>query len=83
MVEPDGNTTTWSAVEDIFADKADGADAAASDAKFVSSGNKLVTAKDGGADKSEFVGWTLADCKRTTYLIFKFKYSRIYLLTCT
>jgi hypothetical protein len=61
--EPDGNTTTWSSVEDIFADKADGADAAASDAKFVSSGNKLVTAKDGGADKSEFVGWTLADAK--------------------
>jgi hypothetical protein len=61
--QPDGNTTTWSAVEDIFADKADGADAAASDAKFVSSGNKLVTAKDGGADKSEFIGWTLADSK--------------------
>lgn len=61
--EPDGNTTTWSSVEDIFADKADGADAAASDAKFVSSGNKLVTAKDGGADKSEFTGWTLADAK--------------------
>ena len=60
---PDGSTTTWSAVEDIFADKADGADAAASDAKFVSSGNKLVTAKDGGADKSEFIGWTLADAK--------------------
>ena len=61
--EPDGNTTTWSSLEDIFADKADGADAAASDAKFVSSGNKLVTAKDGGADKSEFIGWTLADAK--------------------
>ena len=61
--QPDGNTTTWSAVEDIFADKADGADAAASDVKFVSSGNKLVTAKDGGADKSEFIGWTLADSK--------------------
>jgi len=61
--EPDGNTTTWSAVEDIFADKADGADKAASDAKFVASGNALVTAKDGGANKSEFVGWTLADAK--------------------
>ena len=61
--EPDGNTTTWSAVEDIFADKADGADKAASDAKFVASGNALVTAKDGGANKSEFTGWTLADNK--------------------
>jgi hypothetical protein len=61
--QPDGSTTTWSAVEDIFADKADNADAAASDAKFISSGNKLVTAKDGGADKSEFTAWTLADSR--------------------
>jgi hypothetical protein len=61
--QPEGNTTTWSAVEDIFADKADGANADASDVKFISSGNKLVISKDGGADKSEFTAWTLADSR--------------------
>ncbi len=59
--EPDGGTTTWSMVEDIFADKSDAGDAAAADAKFAGDGNALVTTKDGGADVSEFTGWSLAD----------------------
>ena len=61
--EPDGGTTTWSMVEDIFADKSDNGDAAAADTKFAGDGNSLVTTKDGGADKSEFIGWSLADAK--------------------
>lgn len=61
--EPDGGTTMWSMVQDIFADKSDAGDAAAADAKFAGDGNALVTAKDGGADKSEFTGWSLADAK--------------------
>ena len=61
--EPDGGTTTWSMVEDIFADKSDAGDAAAADTKFAGDSNALVTAKEGGADASEFTGWTLADAK--------------------
>jgi hypothetical protein len=61
--EPDGGTTTWSMVEDIFADKSDAGDASAADTKFAGDGNALVTSKDGGADKSEFTGWSLADAK--------------------
>ncbi|MFT4996354.1 MAG: hypothetical protein ACI9BJ_000852, partial [Flavobacteriales bacterium] len=60
---PDGGTTTWSMVTDIFADKAPAGDATAADEKFAGDGNALVTAKEGGADKSEFVGWSLADAK--------------------
>jgi hypothetical protein len=58
--EPTGNTVTWSAVEDIFADKSDNGDAAAADTKFAGE-NSLVTTKTGGADKSEFTGWSMAD----------------------
>ena len=58
--EPTGNTVTWSAVEDIFADKSDNGDAAAADTKFAGE-NNLVTTKTGGADKSEFTGWSMAD----------------------
>lgn len=60
---PDGGTTTWSMVTDIFTDKAPAGDATAADEKFAGDGNALVTAKEGGADKSEFVGWSLADAK--------------------
>jgi hypothetical protein len=60
---PDGGTTTWSLVTDIFVDKSDSGDAAAADAKFTAEGNLLVTVKNGGADKSEFTGWSLADAK--------------------
>ncbi len=59
--EPTGNTVTWSMVEDIFADKSENGDEAASDAKFTEDSNSLVTTKDGGADVSEFTGWSLAD----------------------
>jgi hypothetical protein len=59
--EPDGGTTTWSMVTDIFTDTS--GDAAAADTKFAGDGNALVTAKDGGADKAEFTGWSLADAK--------------------
>lgn len=59
--EPTDNTVTWSMVEDIFADKSENGDAAAADAKFAGDGNALVTDKDGGADVSEFTGWSLAD----------------------
>ncbi len=59
--EPTGNTVTWSMVEDIFADKSENGDEAASDAKFTGDSNSLVTTKDGGADVSEFTGWSLAD----------------------
>ena len=61
--EPDGNTTTWANVTDLFADKSASGDAAAADTKFESSGNALVTSKTNGADKSEFAGWTLADAE--------------------
>ena len=61
--EPDGGTTTWALVTDIFADKAPAGDAAAADTKFAANGNALVTAKTGGANKSEFTGWSLADAK--------------------
>lgn len=61
--EPDGGTTTWSMVTDIFADKSDAGDAAAADTKFAGAGNALVTTTTGGADKSEFTGWSLADAK--------------------
>jgi hypothetical protein len=60
---PDGGTTTWALVTDIFADKAPAGDATAADIKFAANGNALVTAKNGGADKSEFTGWSLADAK--------------------
>jgi len=60
---PDGGTTTWAIVTDIFADKAPAGDAAAADIKFSGAGNALVTAKVNGADKSEFIGWSLADAK--------------------
>lgn len=59
--EPTGSTVTWSMITDIFADKSDNGDAAASDAKFVANSNALVTAKAGGADVSELKGWTIAD----------------------
>ena len=61
--EPDGGTTTWALVTDVFADKAPAGDADAADIKFAANGNALVTAKNGGADKSEFTGWSLADAK--------------------
>ena len=61
--EPDGGTTTWALVTDIFADKAPAGDAAAADIKFAANGNALVTTKTGGANKSEFTGWSLADAK--------------------
>ena len=61
--EPDGGTTTWAEVTDIFADKSPAGDAAAADTKFAANGNALVTAKTGGANKSEFTGWSLADAK--------------------
>ncbi|MGB0850806.1 MAG: hypothetical protein ACPGTP_06135, partial [Bacteroidia bacterium] len=61
--EPKGGTTTWSKVTDIFADKSDAGDAAAADIKFAGAGNTLVTTKTGGADASEFSGWSLADAK--------------------
>ena len=60
---PDGGTTTWALVTDVFADKAPAGDADAADIKFAANGNALVTAKNGGADKSEFTGWSLADAK--------------------
>ena len=60
---PDGGITTWALVTDIFADKSDSGDAAAADTKFAAEGNALVTVKNGGADKSEFTGWSLADAK--------------------
>lgn len=59
----DGGTATWSTVEEVFADNSENGDAAAADTKFAGDGNSLVTAKDGGADKSEFTGWTLADAQ--------------------
>jgi len=61
--EPDGGTATWAEVTDIFADKSPAGDAAAADTKFAANGNALVTAKTGGANKSEFTGWSLADAK--------------------
>ena len=47
----------------IFLSDAPAGDATAADEKFAGDGNALVTAKEGGADKSEFVGWSLADAK--------------------
>ena len=44
----------------LFADKSGTSSSSAVD-KFLSSNNTLVTAKANGADKNEFVGWTLAD----------------------
>ncbi|MDG2454977.1 MAG: hypothetical protein P8N47_04130 [Bacteroidia bacterium] len=60
---PDGSTTVWPALTDLFADKSDTKNTETADAKFANDGNALVTAKDGGADQSEFVGWTLADAE--------------------
>jgi hypothetical protein len=50
-------------ITDLFADKSDAGDALAADVKFEANSNTLVTAKEGGADKTEFVGWSLADAK--------------------
>ena len=61
--EPDGGTTTWALVTDVFEDKAPAGDKGAAEIKFAANGNALVTAKNGGADKSEFTGWSLADAK--------------------
>jgi hypothetical protein len=61
--EPDGGTTTWALVTDVFEDKAPAGDKGAAEIKFAANGNALVTAKTGGADKSEFAGWSLADAK--------------------
>jgi hypothetical protein len=61
--EPDGGTTTWALVTDVFEDKAPAGDEGAAEIKFAANGNALVTAKNGGADKSEFTGWSLADAK--------------------
>ena len=58
---PDGGTTTWSDIKDLFSDNSESGDAAAADNKFAADGNALVTTKTNGADKSEFTGWTLAD----------------------
>ena len=60
---PDGGTTTWPMVTSLFADKSDAGDADAADIRFAGDGNALVTAREGGADKSEFTGWTLADAE--------------------
>ena len=61
--EPDGGTSTWTDIKDIFADKSDSGDATAADTKFAADGNTLVTSTTNGADKSEFIGWTLADAE--------------------
>jgi hypothetical protein len=61
--QPNGGTTTWTMITDLFADKSDAGDAVAADVKFEANSNTLVTAKEGGADKTEFVGWSLADAK--------------------
>ena len=57
---PDGNITILSNLKSLFADKSGTSSSSAVD-KFLSSNNTLVTAKANGADKNEFVGWTLAD----------------------
>jgi hypothetical protein len=58
---PTGNTTTWTDIKSLFADKSAAGNATAADTKFVADGNTLVTAKTNGADKSQFIGWTLVD----------------------
>ncbi|MDB4107833.1 hypothetical protein N8368_04795 [Bacteroidia bacterium] len=61
--KPDGATTTWTMVTDLFSDKSEFGDEEAADASFSGDGNALVTEKVYGADISEFTGWTLADTK--------------------